>query len=96
MSTDAARNAHRELWTALPTRTLSVGGRVAERTTDSDTTVSVATQWRERPDGPNVEQQRPPPSSAHQRARHLPDAGHGGIFQFHQQFVTTTLEFPAR
>jgi len=93
---DAARNAYGEFWPAVPTRTLSVGGRVAERTTDSDTTMSVATQWRERPDGPDVEQQRPPPSSAPQRVRHLPDAGHGRIFQFHEQCVATTLEFLAR
>ena len=25
-----------------------------------------------------------------------PDAGHGGIFQFHDEFVATTLEFLAR
>jgi pimeloyl-ACP methyl ester carboxylesterase len=25
-----------------------------------------------------------------------PDAGHGGIFQYHQQFVPTVLEFLAR
>ena len=25
-----------------------------------------------------------------------PDAGHGGIFQFHQQFVETALEFLER
>lgn len=25
-----------------------------------------------------------------------PDAGHGGIFQFHGQFVAKALEFPQR
>ncbi|HET9666618.1 MAG TPA: hypothetical protein VFP09_07680 [Desertimonas sp.] len=58
--------------------------------------MNAATQWRQRPDGPDVEQHRPPPSPTHQRVRHPPDAGHGGIFQFREQFVATTLEFLAR
>jgi pimeloyl-ACP methyl ester carboxylesterase len=45
-----------------------------------------------------------PTSNSHDLARRLPnaelviypDGGHGGIFQYHEQFVPTALEFFGR
>lgn len=45
-----------------------------------------------------------PTINSHDLARRLrnsqliiyPDAGHGGVFQFHAEFVASTLEFLAR
>ena len=99
--------------------------RLAERTTDRDTKVSVSTlrhqlkaihRWGDRApqdlgkiDIPtlvaNGESDRMvPTSNTVDLDRRLPnseiviypDAGHGGIFQFHDEFVATTLEFLAR
>ena len=100
-------------------------GRLAERTSDRDTEVSVATlrhqlkaihRWGKRTPQ-DLEQIRiptlvangehdrmVPTSNSVELDRRLPnselviypDAGHGGIFQFHKQFVATTLEFLAR
>ena len=99
--------------------------RLAERTTDRDTKVSVSTlrhqlkaihRWGKRApqdlgkiDIPtlvaNGENDRMvPTSNTVDLDRRLPnseiviypDAGHGGIFQFHDEFVARTLEFLAR
>ncbi len=99
--------------------------RLAERTTDRDTKVSVSTlrhqlkaihRWGDRApqdlgklDVPtlvaNGESDRMvPTSNTVDLDRRLPnseiviypDAGHGGIFQFHDEFVASTLEFLAR
>ena len=99
--------------------------RLAERTTDRDTKVSVSTlrhqlkaihRWGDRApqdlgkiDIPtlvaNGESDRMvPTSNTVDLDRRLPnseiviypDAGHGGIFQFHDEFAATTLEFLAR
>ncbi|BBC29752.1 hypothetical protein SGFS_010460 [Streptomyces graminofaciens] len=56
---------------------------------------------RERQDGSDPELGRPGAASAERRVPNgelvlYPDAGHGGIFQFHGQFVETALEFLER
>ena len=48
----------------------------------------------ERQDGAHQEHRRPRPTTPEQRARHLSEyAGHGGVFQFHEDFVKRALEF---